>query len=254
MIGSFLSRTLLMIFGYAYPAYECFKVAENNRTDIVQVLFWCRYWILVAMLTVCERVGDHLIFWLPMYSEAKLAFFIYLWHPKTKGTEYVYDCFFRPFVAKHETEIDRNLLEMRVQAKEIALIYWQKAAAYGQTKFFEILQGVSSQSASMPRSDQQQDELNAKNGEPKASSSISEATTEKQPKEPDQLHSSSSASLSQQSHEPASELEEQPGVPMQSLEDGDINSPRQETVPKESVQLKHGRWKLFQSPQKPSNS
>ncbi|KAJ6927355.1 hypothetical protein NC651_011421 [Populus alba x Populus x berolinensis] len=96
-----------MIFGYAYPAYECFKAAENNRTDIAQVLSWCRY------------------------------------------------C---------------------------------------------------------------------------------------------------SASLSQQSHEPASELEEQPGEPMQSSENGDINSPRQETVPKESVQLKHGRWKLFQSPQKPSNS
>ncbi|KAL3597438.1 hypothetical protein D5086_009075 [Populus alba] len=59
---------------------------------------------------------------------------------------------------------------------------------------------------------QQQGELNAKNGEPKASSSISEATTEKQPNEPDQLHSSSSASLSPQPHEPASELEEQPGT------------------------------------------
>ncbi|KAB5561409.1 hypothetical protein DKX38_006366 [Salix brachista] len=252
MIGSFLSRTLLMAFGYAYPAYECFKVAENSRTDTVQFLFWCRYWILVAMLTVCERVGDHLIFWLPMYSEAKLAFFIYLWHPKTKvcfknpkfvkqhGTEYVYNCFFRPFVAKHETGIDRNLLEMRVQAEEIALIYWQKAAAYGQTKFFEILLYVSSQSSlSMPRSDQQE--------EPNA-------TTVKQPKEPDQAHSSISASLSQQSHEPASKLEEQPGETMQSLENGDVNSPRQETAPKESVQIKHGRWKLFQSPQKPSNS
>ncbi|KAJ6395752.1 hypothetical protein OIU77_020918 [Salix suchowensis] len=106
-----------MAFGYAYPAYECFKVAENSRTDTVQFLFWCRYW-------------------LPMYSEAKLALFIYLWHPKTKGTEYVYHCFFRPFMAKHETGIDRNLLEMRVQAEEIALIYWQKAAAYGQTKIF----------------------------------------------------------------------------------------------------------------------
>ncbi|KAF9684443.1 hypothetical protein SADUNF_Sadunf04G0118800 [Salix dunnii] len=253
MIGSFLSRTLLMAFGYAYPAYECFKVAENNRTDTVQVLFWCRYWILVAMLTVCERVGDHLIFWLPMYSEAKLAFFIYLWHPKTKGTEYVYNCFFRPFMAKHETGIDRNLLEMRVQAEEIALVYWQKAAAYGQTKFFEILQYASSKSLSMPRSDQQE-EPNAKHGEPNASSSISEATTVKQPKEPVQVHSSISASLSQQSHDPASKLEEQPGEKMQSLEAGDVNSPRQETVPKESVQLKHGRWKLFQSPQKPSNS
>ncbi|KAJ6707971.1 HVA22-LIKE PROTEIN [Salix viminalis] len=210
MIGSFLSRTLLMAFGYAYPAYECFKVAENSRTDTVQFLFWCRYW-------------------LPMYSEAKLAFFVYLWHPKTKGTEYVYNCFFRPFMAKHETGIDRNLLEMRVQAEEIALVYWQKAAAYGQTKFFEILLYVSSQSSlSLPRSDQQE--------EPNA-------TTVKQPKEPDE-----------QSHEQASKLEEQPGETMQSLENGDVNSPRQETAPKESVQIKHGRWKLFQSPQKQTNS
>ncbi|KAJ6365262.1 hypothetical protein OIU76_030104 [Salix suchowensis] len=198
-----------MAFGYAYPAYECFKVTENSRTETVQFLFWCRYW-------------------LPMYSEAKLAFFIYLWHPKTKGTEYVYNCFFRPFMAKHETGIDRNLLEMRVQAEEIALIYWQKAAAYGQTKFFEILLYVSSQSSlSMPRSVQE---------EPNAA-------TVKQPKEPDE-----------QSHEPASKLEEQPGETMQSLENGDVNSPRQETAPKESVQIKHGRWKLFQRPQKPSNS
>ncbi|KAJ6395751.1 hypothetical protein OIU77_020917 [Salix suchowensis] len=69
------------------------------------------------------------------------------------------------------------------------------------------------------------------------------AATVKQPKEPDE-----------QSHEPASKLEEQPGETMQSLENGDVNSPRQETAPKEYVQIKHGRWKLFQSPQKPSNS
>ncbi|KAJ6985670.1 hypothetical protein NC653_023578 [Populus alba x Populus x berolinensis] len=32
-----------MIFGYAYPAYGCFKVAEKRRTDIEQLLFRCRY-------------------------------------------------------------------------------------------------------------------------------------------------------------------------------------------------------------------
>lgn len=122
-----------------------------------------------------------------MYSEAKLAFFIYLWYPKTKvwphweikvavyysikkikriavviywhliviasllqllfqGTTYVYDSFFRPYVAKHETEIDRNLLELRTRAGDIAVLYWQKAASYGQTRIFEILQYVASQS------------------------------------------------------------------------------------------------------------
>ncbi|KAK9177290.1 hypothetical protein WN944_029310 [Citrus x changshan-huyou] len=68
-----------MVFGYAYPAYECFKAAEKNKPDTEQLLFWCQYWVLVAVFTVGERVGDTFI-----SCEAKLAFFIYLWYPKTK--------------------------------------------------------------------------------------------------------------------------------------------------------------------------
>ncbi|CDY70275.1 BnaCnng67550D [Brassica napus] len=75
MIGSFLTRPLIMVFGYAYPAYG----------------------ILVAALTILERVGDALVSWLPLYSEAKLAFFVYLWFLKTKGTTYVYNAFFKPY-------------------------------------------------------------------------------------------------------------------------------------------------------------
>ncbi|KAL8466778.1 hypothetical protein ACS0TY_035725 [Phlomoides rotata] len=81
-----------------------------------------------------------------MYGEAKLAFFIYLWFPKTKGTKYVYDSFFRPYIAKHETDIDRNLLELRTRAGDMAFLYWQKAASYIQTRTFDILQFIAAQS------------------------------------------------------------------------------------------------------------
>ncbi|KAG7037908.1 HVA22-like protein i [Cucurbita argyrosperma subsp. argyrosperma] len=143
-----------MIFGYAYPAYECYKTVEMNKPEIEQLRFWCQYWILVAVLTVCERIGDAFISWVPMYSEAKLAFYIYLWYPKTKGTTYVYDSFFRPYVAKHETEIDQNLLELRTRAGDIAVIYWQRAASYGQTRVYEILQYVAAQSTAKPHKTQ----------------------------------------------------------------------------------------------------
>ncbi|KHN12647.1 HVA22-like protein i [Glycine soja] len=151
MIGSFLTWALVMVFGYAYPAYECYKVVEKNKPEIEQLRFWCQYWILVAVLTVFERVGDTFISWVPMYSEAKLAFFIFLWYPKTKGTTYVYDSFFRPYVAKHETEIDRNLLELRTRAGDIAVLYWQRAFSYGQTRIYDILQFVAAQSTPAPR-------------------------------------------------------------------------------------------------------
>ncbi|KAK9165207.1 hypothetical protein Scep_000398 [Stephania cephalantha] len=184
MMGSFLTRGLVMVFGYAYPAYECFKTVEKNKPEIDQLRFWCQYWILVAMLTVFERVGDAFISWVPMYSEAKLAFFIYLWYPKTKGTRYIYDSFFRPYISKHETEIDRNIMELRTRAGDIAVLYWQRAATYGQTRVFEILQYIASQSTARPQPAQRQ------RGEARQPPSTAEtrqqaaSTIEQQPQQP----------------------------------------------------------------------
>jgi receptor expression-enhancing protein 1/2/3/4 len=84
MMGSFLTRGIIMLLGYVYPAYECFKIVERKKPELEHLRFWCQYWIIIAVLTVLERVGDILVSWVPMYSEAKLAFIIYLWYPKTK--------------------------------------------------------------------------------------------------------------------------------------------------------------------------
>ncbi|KAL7086018.1 hypothetical protein ACP275_14G312900 [Erythranthe tilingii] len=194
MIGSFFTRGLVLIFGYAYPAYECYKSVELNKPDIELLRFWCQYWILVAMLTVCERIGDMCIGWIPMYGEAKLAFFIYLWFPKTKGTAYVYDSFFRPYVAKHEPEIDRNLLELRTRAADIALLYWQKSASYVQTRFFDILQYVASQSIPKPKPPTQPQNQSTKVKKPAAPTNPIPAAAMVQPQDEEPSSSSSSSS------------------------------------------------------------
>ncbi|GMY28279.1 putative HVA22-like protein g [Fagus crenata] len=196
MIGSFLTRGLVMAFGYAYPAYECYKTVEMNKPEIEHLRFWCQYWILVAVLTVCERIGDAFISWVPMYSEAKLAFFIYLWYPKTKGTTYVYDSFFRPYVAKHETEIDRNLLELRTRAGDIAVLYWQRAASYGQTRIYEILQYVAAQSTPRPRPPQPQ-QPSARVRPPPSTPKRQPATAQPETEEPPSPTSSTSSSQHQ---------------------------------------------------------
>ncbi|QCD98801.1 HVA22-like protein i [Vigna unguiculata] len=208
MIGSFLTWALAMVFGYAYPAYECYKAVEKNKPEIEQLRFWCQYWILVAVLTVCERVGDTFISWVPMYSEAKLAFFVFLWYPKTKGTTYVYDSFFRPYVAKHETEIDRNLLELRTRAGDIAVLYWQRAFSYGQTRMYDILQFVAAQSTPAPRPAQQRPGVKVR--QPAPASQKPAAATEPQVEEPPSPTSSTSSSQLQR--EVAEELDS-PKVP-----------------------------------------
>ncbi|KAA8528736.1 hypothetical protein F0562_036091 [Nyssa sinensis] len=284
MIGSFLTRGLAMVFGYAYPAYECFKTVEKNKPDIEQLRFWCQYWILVAVLTVCERIGDTFISWVPMYSEAKLAFFVYLWYPKTKGTTYVYDSFFRPYIAKHETEIDRNLLELRTRAGDITVLYWQKAASYGQTRIFEILQYVASQSTPRPRPAQPQQQ-GARARQPSAAPNRKPAvTTPPQSEEPPSPTSSMSSSQHEQEveqelgpseaptaappvagsnpqktsaiqplpaettgHSKSDETEAMQVEPASSSVTENVNPPPQETVMEEAIKVTRGRLRKTRS-------
>ncbi|XP_021289930.1 putative HVA22-like protein g [Herrania umbratica] len=164
MLGEFITRVLVLILGYAYPAIECFKTVEKNKVGIEELRFWCQYWIVVAFLTVFERIGDLFISWLPMYDELKLALLIYLWYPKTKGTGYVYDTLLRPFMVRHETEVDRKIQELRARAWDFALYYWQNCTELGQTKFFEMLQYLSGQSSRIKHGNQKSDQQNPPSG------------------------------------------------------------------------------------------
>lgn len=145
-MGSFITRAVIMLLGYVYPAYECFKVVERNRPEVENLKFWCQYWIIIAVLTVFERVADVFVSWVPMYCEAKLFFIIYLWYPKTLGTTYVYSTFLQPFVARHEADIDRQLNELMTRAGDLAFLWWQRGSVYVQARFYEILAYVAAQS------------------------------------------------------------------------------------------------------------
>ncbi|GFQ02948.1 hva22-like protein i [Phtheirospermum japonicum] len=146
MIGEFITSCLVVVLGYAYPAFQCFKTVEKNRVEIPELRFWCQYWIIVAVITILEKIGDVFVSWLPMYGEMKLALFIYLWYPKTKGTGVVYDTLLRPYVTKHELDIDRSLIEFRERAWNLAIYYWHNCTELGSTKILQFLQFVGSPS------------------------------------------------------------------------------------------------------------
>ncbi|XP_057506242.1 HVA22-like protein j [Actinidia eriantha] len=156
MLGEFITRGLVLVLGYAYPAFECFKTVEKNKVGIEELRFWCQYWIIVAVLTVFERIGDIFISWLPMYGEMKLALFIYLWYPKTKGTGYVYETLLRPYVVNREPDIDRNFQELRARTWDLALYYWQNCTNLGQTTFFQIIQYLAAQSGKFSKTNNEE--------------------------------------------------------------------------------------------------
>ncbi|KAI4378647.1 hypothetical protein MLD38_016099 [Melastoma candidum] len=151
MSGGFISRCLLLAFGYAYPAFRCFKTVEKNRVGLDELRFWCQYWIIMALVAVVERFADILISWLPFYGELKLAFVIFLWHPKSLGTGNVYNNLLRPLMAKHENDIDRSLSEMRARAWDMTVFYWQHVAELAQDMFLQVLSYLAANSGKLPQ-------------------------------------------------------------------------------------------------------
>ncbi|XAR69808.1 hypothetical protein NMG60_11001532 [Bertholletia excelsa] len=152
MLGEFITRVLVMVLGYVYPAFECFRAMEKNKVHIEELRYWCQYWTIVALLTVLERLGDAFISWLPMYGEIKLALFISLWYPKTKGSGYIYKTLLRPWAVKHEPELEKNLLELRTRVWDLAIYYWQNCTELGQEKCFQILNFINNQTGKSSKS------------------------------------------------------------------------------------------------------
>ncbi|KAG4913573.1 hypothetical protein AAZX31_19G185000 [Glycine max] len=147
MLGDFIIRCLILILGYAYPGFECYKTVEKNRGDNGELRFWCQYWVIVALFTVLENFTDVIIgWWFPLYGELKLALFIYLWYPKTKGTGYVYNTVLRPYVSSHENDIEKKFREWRARAWDLAIFYWKNCTELGQATTFQILDYLAAQS------------------------------------------------------------------------------------------------------------
>ncbi|KAL3623443.1 hypothetical protein CASFOL_032259 [Castilleja foliolosa] len=149
MIEEFISRSLILALGYAYPAFLCFKTLEKNRVAIQELRFWCQYWIIVAVLAVVENFTDIFISWLPMYRVMKLSLYIYLWHPNTKGSDYVYETLLRPYLLRYETDIDRSIFEAKERALNLVIYYWHDCTKMGSTWVIQIFQYVMTQSSNI---------------------------------------------------------------------------------------------------------
>jgi|TARA_B110000977_G_C10843595_1_gene403012 receptor expression-enhancing protein 1/2/3/4 len=93
----------------------------------------------MALYTTGVQVTDRFVFWLPMYAEAKVAFVVYLWHPRTQGALYVYDAFVSPFLTKHEQAIDRHIDETNTSIGDVVVKRAQGVVDFAREKFAAAL-------------------------------------------------------------------------------------------------------------------
>ena len=93
-----------------YPGYLTFKTLEHDRKKPDAARGWCVYWVVASawmtMIPWLDRAFDASV---GLYRECKLAFSIYLWHPRWQGALYVYDGFLAPFLIARESVVDDAL-------------------------------------------------------------------------------------------------------------------------------------------------
>jgi receptor expression-enhancing protein 1/2/3/4 len=131
------------------------QALEMHKKSPEKLRGWCIYWLVLATFTVFERITDAFLFFLPLYHEAKVAFVVYLWHPKSQGALYIYDKFVAPTLSKHEGLIDRKIEETQAKVGDVFFTYSKMAYAYVQKMTLQLLQSLPTAQAAMQAQQQQ---------------------------------------------------------------------------------------------------
>ena len=120
-LGLIVFTVLLMFFGVGadlitdligmfYPMYMSFKALETNEGEDDKL--WLTYWVIYAFYKVADEWSSLLFFWVPFYYPIKLAFLIFLFAPQTKGAIKLYDGFVKPFITKHQADIESGITRL----------------------------------------------------------------------------------------------------------------------------------------------
>lgn len=99
-------RAVQNAVAYLWPAYLTYKALVYS--DAKDKHKWMTYWCVLAWFSGTEFLFDILLFWLPFYGLGKIAFVAYLWHPKTRGAELLYQEFLVPYLRENEAKIDKT--------------------------------------------------------------------------------------------------------------------------------------------------
>lgn len=114
LFGQFVST----LCGIVYPAYKSFKAVEDfsNLADPQDLYakascmqFWLMYWIVLALITICEYFFSPVLAWIPFYQPCKLTVLFWLYLPRTKGANFMYRWFVAPTLRRNQHKIDGAL-------------------------------------------------------------------------------------------------------------------------------------------------
>jgi receptor expression-enhancing protein 5/6 len=124
----FGTRWVGFFVGFLYPAYKSFKAIETS-TDKSDDKLWLTYWVVFGFLTVFDGLFMFLFSFIPFFGVLKIAFNVWLFHPKTKGALVIYEKVLRNLLKKYESRIDSSINKIGEKIEESKPLLNDVAAA-----------------------------------------------------------------------------------------------------------------------------
>lgn len=110
---------IVTMLGFAYPAYQSVKAVESETKD--DDTQWLIYWVVFGVFNIVEFFSDILLSWFPLYFLVKLVFLCWCMAPVSwNGANTIYHRVIKPFVLKHQSQIDKALDKVGQKVDEVA--------------------------------------------------------------------------------------------------------------------------------------
>ena len=107
LIIGLANELLIGSLGIFYPGYMSLKSLQNENERDNKM--WLTYWIIFSIFTIFDILFKYILFFLPIYFVLKGIFFIWLFHPRSKGASLVYDSAIRPLIKKYQNSLNENI-------------------------------------------------------------------------------------------------------------------------------------------------
>lgn len=97
------------------------------------IVVYCRYWTAFGCFSVVEAFSDRILFWFPYYYATKLAFLVWLQHPRTQGGKWLYSNVIKPLLLRHRDALEAALQTAKAKASCVADAVALELASQGTT-------------------------------------------------------------------------------------------------------------------------
>ena len=114
----FGSTILTLAITVLYPAFKSIQALEtDSSTDDKE---WLTYWIIFGLFSLIDDFFGCILNFIPYFYWIKLAFFIYLLAPQTRGAQFLYNAFVKDLLEKNRSKIEGLISDVKGSVSDVA--------------------------------------------------------------------------------------------------------------------------------------